>query len=102
VSVRDYIGVEVVTLQAQTTVGIRELKSRLSEFVDRARAGEVITVTDRGRAVAELRPARARSTLDALIAEGFATVPDSRRPLPRPVRGKGDGGLTDIVEDQRR
>ena len=38
------------------TVGIRELKSRLSHYVRRAEAGEVVVVTDRGRVVAELRP----------------------------------------------
>ena len=38
------------------TVGIRELKSRLSHYVRRAEAGEVVLVTDRGRVVAELRP----------------------------------------------
>jgi antitoxin (DNA-binding transcriptional repressor) of toxin-antitoxin stability system len=37
-------------------VGIRELKSRLSEYVRLVREGEVVTVTDRGQVVAELRP----------------------------------------------
>ena len=36
------------------SVGIRELKARLSEYVKRASAGEVIEVTDRGRVVARL------------------------------------------------
>ncbi len=36
-------------------VGIRELKSRLSEYVRLASSGEVILVTDRGVVVAELR-----------------------------------------------
>jgi antitoxin (DNA-binding transcriptional repressor) of toxin-antitoxin stability system len=38
------------------TVGIRELKARLSQYVRRVEAGEVVIVTDRGRVVAELRP----------------------------------------------
>lgn len=29
-------------------VGVRELKQHLSEFLDRAAAGEVVTITDRG------------------------------------------------------
>jgi antitoxin (DNA-binding transcriptional repressor) of toxin-antitoxin stability system len=37
-------------------VGLRELKAKLSEYVRRARAGEVVLVTDRGQVVAELRP----------------------------------------------
>ena len=38
------------------TVGIRELKSRLSHYVRRVEAGEVLMVTDRGRIVAEIGP----------------------------------------------
>ncbi len=37
-------------------VGLRELKAKLSDYVRRARAGEVVLVTDRGQVVAELRP----------------------------------------------
>jgi prevent-host-death family protein len=39
-----------------TSVSIRELKTRLSFYVRRARRGEVIRVTDRGEVVAELCP----------------------------------------------
>lgn len=38
------------------TVGIRELKNHLSKYVRQAEAGDVVIVTDRGRAVAELWP----------------------------------------------
>lgn len=37
------------------SVGIRELKNRLSEYVRLVRAGEEVLVTDRGEPVAELR-----------------------------------------------
>lgn len=40
------------------TVGIKELKNRLSEYVRLAAAGERVLVTDRGKVVAELREAR--------------------------------------------
>ncbi|HBL31920.1 MAG TPA: type II toxin-antitoxin system prevent-host-death family antitoxin [Acidobacteria bacterium] len=39
-----------------TRIGIKELKARLSEYVERARAGEMVVVTDRGKPVAELVP----------------------------------------------
>lgn len=39
-------------------VGIKQLKSRLSEYVRLARAGETILVSDRDEVVAELGPAR--------------------------------------------
>ena len=38
------------------SVGLRELKNRLSEYVDRVKSGEALVVTDRGHAVAEIRP----------------------------------------------
>jgi antitoxin (DNA-binding transcriptional repressor) of toxin-antitoxin stability system len=43
------------------TVGIRELKNRLSHYLAEVRRGEVVLVTDRSTVVAELRqPAEAR------------------------------------------
>ena len=38
------------------TVGLRELKNRLSEYVRDVRSGERVLVTDRGDVVAELTP----------------------------------------------
>jgi antitoxin (DNA-binding transcriptional repressor) of toxin-antitoxin stability system len=53
------------------TVGIRELKSKLSHYVRRAEAGEVVIVTDRGRVVAELRPPASAipADIDAALLE---------------------------------
>lgn len=62
-------------------VGIRELKSRLSEYVDRAAAGETIVVTHRGRAKAELRPLSADARIEQLIREG-RVIPPRRPGLP--------------------
>lgn len=38
------------------TVGVRELKDRLSEYLRRVVAGERVLVTDRGEVIAELGP----------------------------------------------
>jgi len=38
------------------TVGLRDLKNRLSEYVRMVRAGEHVQITDRGHVVAELIP----------------------------------------------
>jgi len=43
------------------SVGIKQLKARLSEYVRLARSGESILVTDRDEVVAELGPARRTS-----------------------------------------
>jgi prevent-host-death family protein len=37
-------------------VGIRQLKDKLSNYIKSAREGEVVLVTDRGEAVAEICP----------------------------------------------
>jgi prevent-host-death family protein len=52
-------------------VGIRELKAKLSEHLQRAADGETIVVTDRGRPVARLVPYDSSSALDRGIAEGW-------------------------------
>jgi antitoxin (DNA-binding transcriptional repressor) of toxin-antitoxin stability system len=38
------------------SVGIRELKNKLSDYVRQVRSGETILVTDRGEVVAEISP----------------------------------------------
>ena|SRR5579864_3236384 len=38
------------------SVGLRELKNRLSEYIRAVRSGEAVLVTDRGEVVAELIP----------------------------------------------
>jgi prevent-host-death family protein len=60
------------------TSGIRELKAHLSAYVRDVERGESILVTDRGRAVAELRPVgeaarsvdAATSRYERLVARG--------------------------------
>lgn len=51
------------------TVGIRDLKNRLSEYLRLVRAGEDVLVTDRGEVVAELR--RAGAPLQSLSHAGL-------------------------------
>jgi len=49
------------------TVGIKALKSKLSEYIRAAAAGETVLVTDRNRVVAEIVPPRVAA--DATPAE---------------------------------
>lgn len=49
-------------------IGIRDLKARLSEHLDRVAHGEVITVTSRGRRVAQIVPILGRDSLDRGLA----------------------------------
>lgn len=57
------------------SVGIRELKSNLSEYVARAALGEEIVVTDRNRPVARLVPYLAVSEVERGIDEGWIEAP---------------------------
>ena len=61
-----------------SAVGLRELKNQLSKYVERAKSGETVLITDRGHVVAELSPPRRTSpsgepltTLDELRRKGL-------------------------------
>lgn len=69
-----------------TEVGIRALKQNASAVVADAVAGQTVTITDRGRAVAQLT-AIPSSRLQQLIAAGNARPPRrdlSTLPAPEP------------------
>jgi len=72
-------------------IGIRDLKARLSEHLERVAHGEVITVTSRGRRVAQIVPILGRDSLDRGLAEGWVTRQAERPPEPvlrqRPLPG---------------
>jgi prevent-host-death family protein len=55
------------------SVGLRELKNRLSEYVRDVRSGEGVLVTDRGEVVAELVPPGQRSD-ERGIPSGLAAL----------------------------
>jgi prevent-host-death family protein len=75
-------------------VGIRALQQNASAVVAEAAAGEVVTITDRGRPVARLVPIR-RSRLDELIDAGLATpAKGSLADLPPPEPGTTLSGAT--------
>lgn len=88
-------------------VGIRELKQRLSKYVELVRQGESITVTARGKPVARLEriiPDDLPPHVKQLIAEGkliYKGPPP--RPLPKPIRLSLPDGMTsaDILRESR-
>lgn len=76
------------------TVGIKALKDSLSEYIRAAAAGETIQVTDRGRVVAEIGPARTaiedatpEQILAALARQGRVTLAKRERTGPPPRIG---------------
>jgi prevent-host-death family protein len=81
--------------------GIRALKQNASKVVARAAAGEMVTITDRGRPVALLTPIPA-GRLEALIAAGRAR-PAKRRlaDLSAPPDREGRHSVSQTVSAMR-
>ena len=84
------------------TVGIRELKARLSEYLKLARGGRRIVVTDRGREIAALGPVSdERRTLESLIASGNLRWTGKKPTGLKGVRASGKSVSAAVVEDRR-
>lgn len=86
------------------TVGIRELKDRLSFYLKQVQEGKWIEVTNRGRVIALLIPVRRRvdKELLALVEEGIASWSGGKpRGALHPVRGRGRPLSEIILEDRR-
>jgi prevent-host-death family protein len=85
-------------------IGIRELKSTLSECVRAVKSGQTIVVTEHGRPVARIIP-EATSLQDRLEAlRKGGTIAWSGRPLRRatPVRrARGTRTVADLVVENR-
>jgi prevent-host-death family protein len=84
-------------------VGIRALKQNASAVVAVAAAGELVTITDRGRPVAQMVPV-AGSRTEALVAADRAR-PALRRlsELPAPARRRrGRGSLSEELAEMRQ
>lgn len=93
-----------VAARSRVEVGVRELKNRLSSYLQRVQAGDDVVVTDRGRPIARLTtldPDEER--LSTLIEAGVVKPSTERRALPdHRVRLRGHGRVADLVTDQRR
>jgi antitoxin (DNA-binding transcriptional repressor) of toxin-antitoxin stability system len=93
------------------TVGVRELKNRLSQYLREVRAGESVLVSDRGQVIAELSPpayGRADSSSSAglrdLARRGVVTIgspPNAKvyKMLPRKRRGLRTAAQ--LLDDER-
>jgi prevent-host-death family protein len=82
--------------------GVRELRDHLSRYLEAVRAGDEVTVTDHGKAIARLVPLDRPRPLDRLIAEGLITA---ARVPKRARSGRGiatAGTVSDLVADQRQ
>jgi antitoxin (DNA-binding transcriptional repressor) of toxin-antitoxin stability system len=87
-------------------IGIRELRQHASVYVDLAEKGYTVDVTNRGRLVAQLVPAKAPgSPLERLIAAGVLEPAEEQGgasdldPYPAPPAGRPTAG--DVIDSDR-
>jgi len=86
----------------QVEVGIRDLKSQFSKYIDRVQKGDVIIVTEHGKAVARISPVReSKLILVRLNAEGKARAALTRRTVLPPLIDLGFSLSEAIIEDRR-
>lgn len=87
------------------SVGVRELRDNLSEYLRRVREGELLVITDRGQPIGELGPTLAGRNAQrarALTRKGAASwsggKPKGLLRTPRPRAGLVSRA---VVEDRR-
>ena len=73
-------------------INIYEAKTRLSELIDRAAAGEEVVIAKAGKPVARLVPLRVRERVPGGWKGKIWIAPDFDAPLPDDVMGDFDGG----------
>ena len=89
---------------AELSVGVRELKSRLSEYLRRVSAGQTVVVTDNGRPVARLVPAgeslevRLHLMAQAGLLQWSGRCLEPLRPL---AQARGERSVADLLLDER-
>jgi prevent-host-death family protein len=84
-------------------VSISTLRAELSSWIERARAGEEVVITERGIPVARLQAVDSAPLIDKLTQSGVLSRPSGQRPKASDVVGaKATGSVSDLVGDQRR
>lgn len=83
-------------------VGIKELKGKLSGYVDRVRHGEEIVVTDRGIEVALLIPvSRERRAITQLVGSGKVAWTGGKPGGIKGIKAKGQTLAKTMLKDRR-
>jgi len=84
------------------SVGIKELKEKLSGYVNKVRHGEEIVVTDRGKEIALVVPlSRERSAVKHLVGSGRAVWTGGKPVGVKGIKAKGGPVAKTVLEDRR-
>jgi prevent-host-death family protein len=84
-------------------IGVRELKAKLSEVLDRVERGEIVSVTNRGRRIAQIVPAPRDTSIGRGLAEGWITRIVDRPPTAVTRRAPliGTPTTTELIRTDR-
>lgn len=88
----------------ESTVGIRELKTHLSDYVRRVKAGATLTITERGKPVGRMVPVRPslRDRLQELMDSNLmAWSGTTLGPVTPPARAHGSRTVADLLLEDR-
>ena len=85
-------------------VAITELRSNLRTWVDRARAGDAVVVTERGVPVARLVAVDAATVIERLERDGVVSRPKRKKRLKATGRPRvhATGPVSDLISELRR
>lgn len=89
----------------EMTVGTRELKNKLSEYLRRVKAGETIIVTERGKVIGQIMPVAAtlEGRMKALAASGFLEWSGKKlKPHKPTIINTSDRQISDLISEDRR
>ncbi|HOU12312.1 MAG TPA: type II toxin-antitoxin system prevent-host-death family antitoxin [Anaerolineae bacterium] len=89
---------------AETTVGIRALKTQLSHYLQRVKGGESLIITERGMPIGRIVPTGRdlHSRLQGMVAAGQCAWNGKRYVPGEPVAvNRGSGTLADLVAEER-
>lgn len=89
---------------SQVTVGVRELKARLSHYLDQVEAGATLVITVRGRPVGRIVPIvrSLNERIQKLIDSGFMQWNGQKLRYREPVaRTRGDRTVADLLIEDR-
>jgi prevent-host-death family protein len=88
----------------ETTVGIRDLKARLSEYMQQVKNGQSIVITDHGKPVGRILPVAMSLEERVEVLRKAGLVEWSGKKLRRikpPAVNRGDKLVSDIVVELR-
>ena len=89
---------------SQTTVSVRELKARLSYYMQQVKAGAILVVTERGKAIGRIAPQRpsVETRMQELVQAGLVAWNGRKlAPLAPVARTRGNRMVADLLLEDR-